>query len=214
MSWWDYGYFIMQIGHRIPNANPGQAGAAQAGQFFTAGDEYSANRLADELGTKYVMIDYAMATPAKFYAMAQWAGRNVSEFYETYYAQTADGWQGMYLFYPAYYNSIVVRLYNFDGEAAVPTQSLVIAYQEQEFEGQTFRIITNGSNPPSFATYEEAQTYVASQTSGNYRIVGVDPFSSIVPLEKLNSYELVYPLGATANTTTVKVFKYLGSDEP
>jgi dolichyl-diphosphooligosaccharide--protein glycosyltransferase len=29
MSWWDYGYFIMQIAHRIPNSNPGQVGAAR-----------------------------------------------------------------------------------------------------------------------------------------------------------------------------------------
>jgi len=32
MSWWDYGYFMMQISHRIPNSNPGQAGAVQAGR--------------------------------------------------------------------------------------------------------------------------------------------------------------------------------------
>ncbi|NWF77966.1 MAG: oligosaccharyl transferase, archaeosortase A system-associated, partial [Chloroflexi bacterium] len=45
MSWWDYGYFIMQIAHRIPNANPGQVGARDAGQFFTAQNESSANEI-------------------------------------------------------------------------------------------------------------------------------------------------------------------------
>jgi len=211
MSWWDYGYFIMQIAHRIPNSNPGQANADKAGQFFTTQNESSANRSADELGTKYVMIDYAMATPAKFYAMAEWAGSNASEFYEVYYLQTEDGWQAMYLFYPAYYNSTVVRLYNFDGKAVTPTQSIVISYQEKvTSEGEKYKEITDYW---SFATYEEAEAYVASQTAGNYRIVGVDPFSSIVPLEKLSSYELVYSSGAATNTTTVKVFEYLGSGE-
>ena len=156
------------------------------------------------------MIDYAMATPAKFYAMADWAGNDSSEFYDIYYLQTSSGWQGMYLFYPAYYNSTVVRLYNFDAKAAVATQPMVIAYQEQEIEGETFRIITNGPNPPTFPTYEDAQAYVAAQTSGNYRIVGTDPFTSIVPLEELDSYQLVYPLEGTTNTTTVKVFQRLG----
>ena len=208
MSWWDYGYFIMQIAHRIPNANPGQAGAVEAGQFFTAQDVNSANALADDLGTKYVMIDYMMATPSKFYAMAEWAGGNVSEFYEIYYQQTSSGWQAMYLFYPAYYKSIVVRLYNFDAKAVLPTESTVISYEERvTSEGMRYKEITSGR---SFSSYEEAQAFVVSQTSGNYRIVGTSPFSSIVPLEELNSYELVYPLGATTTTTTVKIFKYLG----
>jgi len=207
MSWWDYGYFIMQIGHRIPNANPGQAGADRAGQFFITQNESSANKLADELGTKYVMIDYAMATPAKFYAMAEWAGRNSSEFYEIYFQQTESGWQGLYLFYPAYYESLVVRLYNFDGKAVVPTESTVISYEESESGGQKYKIITGVE---SFSTYEDAQAYVAAQTSGNYKIVGSELFTSIVPLEELDSYELVYQSGATTNTTTVKVFERLG----
>ncbi|HUX48124.1 MAG TPA: oligosaccharyl transferase, archaeosortase A system-associated [Dehalococcoidia bacterium] len=213
MSWWDYGYFIMQISHRIPNANPGQAGAVQAGQFFTAQDESSANEIANDRGSKYVMIDHAMATPAKFYAMAEWAGSNVSEFYEIYYLPEQDGGQLRYLFYPAYYQSTVVRLYNFDGKAVVPTaESIVISYEGEVTAGEKkYKIITSGQY---FSSYEEAQAYVASQTSGNYKIVGDKPFSSIVPLEELNSYERVYPdPEVTTTTTTVKIFKYLGSSE-
>lgn len=211
MSWWDYGYFIMQIAHRIPNSNPGQARAIQAGQFFTAQDESSANELADELGTKYVIIDHAMATPSKFYAMAEWAGSNASEFYEIYYLQTEDGAQLIYLYYPAYYNSIAVRLYNFDGKAVTPTQSIVISYEgEVTIGSEKYKIITSGE---PFSSYEEAQAYVAGQTSGNYKIVGADSFSSIVPLEELSSYERVYTSGATTNKTTVKIFEYLGSDQ-
>jgi dolichyl-diphosphooligosaccharide--protein glycosyltransferase len=211
MSWWDYGYFIMQIAHRIPNANPGQAGADRAGQFFTAQNESSANELADRFGSKYVMIDYAMAT-GKFYAMVEWAGGSVDEFYEIYYLPQQDGGQWIPLYYPAYYQSTVARLYNFDGKAVVPTESLVISYSEEESpEGISYKLIADAQ---SFPTYEEAEAYVASQTSGNYRIVGANPFDSPVPLEELNSYELIYPdPGATITTTTVKIFEYLGSDE-
>jgi dolichyl-diphosphooligosaccharide--protein glycosyltransferase len=213
MSWWDYGYFIMQIAHRMPNANPTQARAAEAGEFFTAQNESSANEVADEFGTKYVMIDYMMATPAKFYAMVDWAGGNVNDFFEIYWVPTSSsGGQWMYLFYPAYYNSTVVRLYNFDGKATNATQPLVISYQEQAMSGgQKYKEVTGAQ---SFSTYEDAQAYVANQTSGNYRIVSVDPFSSLMPLEKLNSYQLLYPLGATINATTVKIFEYLGSNSP
>jgi oligosaccharyl transferase (archaeosortase A-associated) len=211
MSWWDYGYFIMQIAHRIPNANPGQAGAVQAGKFFTSQNETSANILADELGTKYVMIDQAMAT-GKFYAMAEWAGKNVSEFYEYYYVQTEEGGQWATLFYPAFYQSMAIRLYNFDGKAVVPAtnSSIVISYEEVPSDGQKYKAITSGQ---AFATYEDARAYLAGQTSGNYRIVGTSASNSPVPLEALTDYERVYPDPAdTTASTAVKIFEYLGSD--
>ncbi|MFW6105255.1 MAG: oligosaccharyl transferase, archaeosortase A system-associated [Chloroflexota bacterium] len=210
MSWWDYGYFIMQIAQRIPNANPGQAGAVQAGKFFTAQNESSANELADESGVKYVVIDNAMAT-TKFYAMVDWAGGNVSNFYEVYYQQTQDDGEWGVLYYPAYYNSTVVRLYNFDGKAVTPTESIVISYKEKVMgEGGSYKEITNGW---TFPTYEAAEAYVGNQTSGNYRIVGTKPSSSPVPLEELNSYKRVYPTGNTTSAGTTKIFEYLGSRE-
>jgi dolichyl-diphosphooligosaccharide--protein glycosyltransferase len=212
MSWWDYGYFIMQIGHRIPNANPGQAGAVQAGKFFTSQNETSASVLADELGTKYVMIDQAMAT-GKFYAMGDWAGRNTSEFYEYYYVQTEQGGQFTTLFYPAFYQSMAIRLYNFDGQAVTPAtnSSIVISYEERvNSDGGKYKAVIGGQ---AFATYEDAQAYLGSQTSGNYRIIGTSGSSSPVPLEALTDYERIYPDPAdTAASTAVKIFKYLGAD--
>ena len=210
MSWWDYGYFIMQIAHRIPNANPTQARAREAGQFFTAQNESAANEIAEEFGVKYVVIDNAMPT-TKFYAMVQWAGGNLSNFYDYYYQQTQDDGQWGMLYHPAYYNSTVVRLYNFDGKAVTPTESIVISYEEKTASGGgTYKEITNGW---SFPTYEEAEAYVGNQTSGNYRIVGTDPFSSPVPLEGLDSYERVYPDPEATTTGSIKIFKYLVSEE-
>jgi asparagine N-glycosylation enzyme membrane subunit Stt3 len=219
MSWWDYGYFIMQIAHRIPNANPGQAQAAEAGKFFTAQNESAAQAIVEEynLGTKYVMIDSAMAS-GKFYAMADWAGRNTTEFYEYYYVPAEQGGQWATLFYPAFYQSMAIRLYNFDGKAVTPAtnSSIVISYEEQVATGgQRYKAITSGK---AFATYEEARAYLASQTTGNYRIVGTSAFACPVPLEALADYQRVYPEhtlpepNGTAAPTTVKIFKYLGSD--
>ncbi|MHC1601675.1 MAG: oligosaccharyl transferase, archaeosortase A system-associated [Methermicoccaceae archaeon] len=79
LSWWDYGHWILAIGHRMPNANPFQQGIgggpnklAGASTFFTALNESYANSIADELGTRYVLTDIEMAT-GKFYAMTAWA---------------------------------------------------------------------------------------------------------------------------------------------
>jgi oligosaccharyl transferase (archaeosortase A-associated) len=220
MSWWDYGYFIMQIAHRLPNANPGQKGAVQAGQFFTAQNESSANAVADKEGTKYVMIDHDMVI-GKFHAMVDWAGGNEDDFYEYYGIppQAAGGipqWAGLF-YYPAYYRSTAVRLYNFNGEAVTPSlnSTWVIPWSGESvfrYQGQLIKYKNIIGQPKFFSNYEDARAYVASQTSGNYAIAGYDPFSSIVPLEKLNSYDLIHQSGATASTT-VKIFEYLGSNQ-
>ncbi len=216
LSWWDYGYFIMQIAHRIPNANPGGGYRKSVGSFFVAQNESSANMLADELGSKYVVIDYQMPT-AKFYAMVDYAGGNLSEFFEAYYVPAQDGgWRVTYLFYPAYYNSTVVRLYNFDGKAVNATRPIVISYEERVSGGQKYKEITWAEY---FSSYEDARAYVANQTSGNYRIVGDNPFSSPVSLEELSSYELIHQSEATTTVVVgqteprVKIFEYLGSGE-
>ncbi len=213
MSWWDYGYFIMQIGRRVPNANPMQAGAVQAGEFFTATDVDSANEVADDRGVKFVMIDHMMAT-TKFYAMAEWAGKSPDEFYDVYYQPTQDGrLTPVRLYYPAYYQSTVVRLYNFDGEAVVPTESTVISYEDKvSREGVRYKEITGVE---SFGTYQEALDYIAGRENDNYRIVSGSRFSSPVPLEELTDYEPVYETDATVDIEDrtmpgVKVFEYTG----
>jgi len=217
MSWWDYGYWIMRISHRIPIANPTQARAREAGQYFITQDESSANELADELGSKYVVIDYQMPT-SKFYAMPRWAGSSEGEYFGIYYQRTEDGkLQPVNLFYPTYYRSMVARLFNFNGQAVVPTESIVISYEEMTSgEGMRYLEITNTW---SFPSYEQAEAYTLSQESGNYRVVGPNPFVSPVPLEELANYELIYQSEATTTLAgqklpRVKIFRYLGPGEP
>jgi dolichyl-diphosphooligosaccharide--protein glycosyltransferase len=216
MSWWDYGYFIMQIGRRIPNANPTQSGAREAGQFFTAQNETAANELADRLGTRYVVIGHMMPT-AKFHAKPTWAGSSPAEFFGIYHVPGQAGGQWAMLYYPAYYQSIVARLYNFGGRAVVPAanSTIVISYEQREQAGQMYNVVTWGQ---TFPTYEAAQTFIANQTARNYKIVGGDPFNSPVPLEALNSYVLIHQSEAMVEMfgrilPMVKIFEYLGSNQ-
>jgi len=214
MSWWDYGYFIMQIAHRVPNANPSQSQAAKAGEFLTAQNQSVAQDVVEQYGldSKYVMIDSAMVT-GKFYAMAEWAGENVSDFYDFYFLPSQQGGQFVTLFYPAFYQSMAVRLYSFDGKAVTPgtNSSVVISWEEKTTsDGQTYKQITSGQ---AFPTYQAARAYIASQTAGNYVLVGTSGTKSPVPLEASTDYQRVYPDPAnTTASTAVKVFQYVGSD--
>ena len=214
LSWWDYGYFIAQIGHRVPNANPSQGGAIGAARFFTAQDASTANEIVDQRESRYIMIDYTMPS-TKFYAMVEWAGGNVSDFFDVYY-QTREGQlESLTLYYPTYYRSLAVRLYNFDGQAVTPTETIVIAYEDRVGgNGIRHKQITQVWR---FSVYEEAEAYISDQGVGNYRIVGADPFDSPVPLDEMVDYELVYSSPTTvpiAGRTMpgVKIFEYHSVD--
>jgi hypothetical protein len=90
---------------------------------------------------------------------------------------------------------------------------MVISYEERlSRDGQPYKEITSVK---SFPDYEQAEAYVAGQKSGNYRIVGSDPFASPVPLQALEHYKLVYsskgskmmPSGGLISE--VKIFEYV-----
>jgi oligosaccharyl transferase (archaeosortase A-associated) len=209
MAWWDYGYWITYMGHRIPNANPGQDPSAvkKVAAFFTAQDEDSADLIAQEVGSGYVIMDFQTAT-SKFWAVATWVGKDPSEFFEIYYTQ--QGEQKLYI-YPEYYRAFSTRLYSFDGQAVVEQKPLVISYIEQkDRNGTPFRIVLSETE---FATYQEAQAHIASQTEGNYVIVGNDVLISPVPLEALKHYRPVYnsedmiAVSSTNQTAAIKIFE-------
>jgi dolichyl-diphosphooligosaccharide--protein glycosyltransferase len=214
LSWWDYGDWIVRVARRMPNCarGPSELAATHIAPFLIAQDEDAANKIIDELGSRYVISDTQMPI-GKFYAFVTFAGESQDKFSETYYQQTEDGdLQAITLFHSPYYHSMVVRLYNFDCKAVVPTQSIVISYEEKVgSEGQRYKQITNSW---SFSTYEAAEAYISSQESGNYQIVSADPFTSPVPLEELEHYKLIHSsaelvgLSGDRIVPEVKIFEY------
>ncbi len=208
MSWWDYGHWITRIAHHIPICNPFQQGASQAARYFIAQDEESANQMLEKLGSRYVIIDYQMPT-TKFYAMPEFSGSNSDQFYEIYYQPVQAGkLEPVPYFYPTYYRSTVVRLYNFDGRAVVPQDAtIVISYVEKlNKEGEPYREITSSQK---FSSYEEAEAYVSKQESGKYVLGNYDPFVTPVPLEKMEHYQLVHTaMQKWQGKAQVKIFEY------
>ena len=223
MSWWDYGHWITRIAHRIPNANPHQIGIGGrtangsvipgASTFMTAQNESVANPLLDALGSKYVVIDIETDI-SKFHTMATWAGDNPSEYFEQYYYQTENGSGSIMFYYPKYYQGMCSRLYNSECESVVPNNSTwVISYTEMtDQSGQKFRALTDVANEGrSFTTYEEAEAFINEHPG--YIIVGLHPFMSPVPLEKLEHYKLIHSSDQMVNlgdiiTSYVKIFEY------
>jgi dolichyl-diphosphooligosaccharide--protein glycosyltransferase len=145
--------------------------------------------------------------------VATLSGSSEGKFYDVYY-QLQDGkLKPITLFYPEYYRSLVIRLYNFDGKQVTPQSSVVISYQEKvSRNGIPYKEITSAK---SFSSYEEAEAYISSQKSNNYRIVSNNAFISPVPLEALEHYRLIYSSDSTVtqpdggSTPEVKIFEYV-----
>ncbi|WP_424357538.1 oligosaccharyl transferase, archaeosortase A system-associated [Methanocella sp. MCL-LM] len=78
MSWWDYGHIITYVAHRIPNANPFQAGILEnnntcgSAPFFLATEEGKAYANLGSLGSRYVVVENRDAN-GYVAAMSVWA---------------------------------------------------------------------------------------------------------------------------------------------
>ena len=215
LAWWDYGYWITRIAHRLPNANPGQnvAAVTLAAHFFLSQEESSAREIMQNWDSSYVVLDH-MTTTTKFWAIATWAGREETEFIGIYYLPQEGDLVPINLFHPEYYYSMGARLYNFDGKAVTPEMTIVVSYEEKVIrKGQTFKQLTDIETFPS---YDEALDFMEGQESANYMIVGHNPFISPVPLEALKDYRLVHSSdtvlmqGEAGAIPEVKIFEYIG----
>lgn len=213
-AWWDYGYWITRIAHRVPTANPGQSPGEiiDTAQFFLSQEETPAREIMQKLGSSYVIIDYTTAT-TKLWAIIDWAGKDLSEFIDLYQVPQGNKLVTVNVFYPEYYRTTCVRLYNFDGKAVTPKDSVVISYDEKtDRAGKPVKQITSIQPFPS---YEAALEYVKNQKTANYRIVGTNPFSSPVPLEAMENYKLIHSSTQGVVDTSVgmipevKIFQYL-----
>jgi dolichyl-phosphooligosaccharide-protein glycotransferase len=206
MSAWDYGHWITQIAHRIPNANPHQYGATDAAFYFTSQNESSANKVLNRLGSRYVIIDKDMAV-SMFFNHSEWLGESETRYREVYYKKNPlNKYETLMFYYPEYYRSISSRLYNFGGEAVVPDNTTwVVTFEERrDSRGTKFKEVTQTK---VFPTYEEADLYC--QNNSNCRIVGLDPFVSPVPLKKLNNYQLVHKSETIINETDDSTISYV-----
>lgn len=218
VSWWDYGYWITRDARRVPVCHPGGGWRGLVGCYLTQeGDDAEVIKA---LKVRYVVIDWPMTT-WKFYAMAYLANlfghseERVADYQEGCAVWFQEGKEGRYetatVYYPEYYRSLAVRLYNFNGESVIPRGTPVLTFVEHD----TYKEIVDVHD---FPTYEDALTFIEAQESGNHMVAGTDPFVSPVPLEPLDDYKLVFESKALQGgkfvdvtvTPKVKIFEYLG----
>jgi dolichyl-phosphooligosaccharide-protein glycotransferase len=209
LSAWDYGHWITYIAQRIPNSNPNQSGASETAQYMTAQNEAAANQILKKLGTRYIIVDLDMVT-GMFLSNTGWIGQKPELYSEVLYQSDDKGVVSpLRVYYPPYYQSMSSRLYNFAGEKVVPKTTWVISYiQKTDIHGQSYKLINFSKQ---FSAYAEAETYC--QKNPGSKIIGSDPFTSPVPLEKLG-YRMIYGSSTIVMKTgdrqisDVEIFEY------
>jgi oligosaccharyl transferase (archaeosortase A-associated) len=212
-AWWDYGYWISRTAHRFPTANPSQdpKPIKQVASLFMSTNETAADAIMADMQSSYIITDFELAT-SKFWAVADWAGQSQDKYFDTYYVASQGQLKQVEVFTPEYYRTLVVRLFNFSGKAVTNEKPIVVTYDDKVQNGIKFKQITNAGE---YSSYKAAQDYIAGQKSGNYAIVGANPFVSVVPLDAVQDYKLVYSsmysVTYSTNITTpeIKIFQRL-----
>ena len=201
-SWWDYGHWITVGAERVPNANPFQQGAVEAANYLLAPNESAARETlsrqsAEGEQTRYVMVDWQMATPgSKFGAPIVFYDRaNVSrsDFFTTVYGVRQGRAGGSQLVSRTqvrdqrFYESQMTRLYYFHGSAQAP-QPIVVDWEprETQFRGQT--VVVNGTPADGrtikqFRTMDQARAYVQNDSTSQIGGLGAFPSERVPALE-------------------------------
>jgi dolichyl-phosphooligosaccharide-protein glycotransferase len=212
LAWWDYGYWISRIGRRIPYSNPGTNGTMGEAKYFMARDEASAASVIKDVNIKYVIVDDEIASyDSKFFALPTWIGGTYQDYYDIYLQNQNGKYTPTVLFYPSYYQTMVVRLYNFDGKQVVPSEINVVGYDNVvASDGRKYKAV---NDIKKFNSTGEAEQFIASQKPKMYRIVGEDPYISPVALDALTDYKLVYSSSqkkqdGPVTTSYIKIFEY------
>ncbi len=203
ISWWDYGYWITRIGHRIPFVNPSQDAAdiTTTARLMLNTDSAAAGEQLRELGTPYVIIDQDMVG-VKIWAIVEWAGETLEDYLGTFYVPEGDNQLRPTTFYrPRYFQTTMVRLYNFRAQAVPASRVLVLSLENvQTDQGFEVGMVTDTKE---FSSFSEAEAYVAVQPAGHHEIVSDNAFQSPVTMPALEQFELVFDSGEGANPVVI-----------
>ncbi|MCE5337900.1 MAG: oligosaccharyl transferase, archaeosortase A system-associated [Methanomicrobiaceae archaeon] len=234
MSWWDYGHWITFVSKRIPNNNPfqhGVSGPNGSATYFVSTSEEEANRILDNIGTRYVVTDIQLDT-GKFHAPATWADPDVGKarFEPEYLLPESAGstsYQAVPFYNQQYYLTMVSRLHNFDGSMTDPTSQVIYAeYRDAGTANTSLPVITRTEQMNATAAAAAVEAYNKSAPAGAgatllnmyYQYRGDSILQPVERVPALQHYRLVHetPRNVFSNTGTngpdlkaVKIFEYV-----
>jgi len=136
MALWDAGHWITFFAHRIPVTNPFQdnlGGPEGTAAFFLNLNESKANTIIGKLGGKYIVTDSKMAVDT-FTNLVPWQSNSVDiSPYIKYFLEPDSNdvtrLKITHKFDNDYFQTMVVRLHNFDGSMTMPGTVDYVRYE-------------------------------------------------------------------------------------
>jgi dolichyl-diphosphooligosaccharide--protein glycosyltransferase len=185
MGWWDYGYWIEAVARRIPVANGTQRNADLAAEFFLAQSEEEGLRILAQCRSRYIVFDNLLPiTGDRFFASGQFVAlfeyaksRRIDDYVVEVWSPTSFGWQPQKYYRPAYYRTLLWRMFVGGGKAVNGVEPAIISFQEVPQAGTTRRVLTR------------LQPAGDRQDGPDGILVGQDPMTSPVPVEGLSSLQ-------------------------
>ena len=202
LAWWDYGYWIISVGRRIPVTNPTQINADAAADFFLSQSETEAAAILGAWHAHFVVLDERLPLwPSNregvllgdFPAFFKYSRKhNRGEYYIEAYEPSPQGPPKPKVFYlPAYYRSALVRLFVFGGKAVAGGNgaTLLTLRQKTVERGRNYQEVVESKR---FESAEVALAAEAACQKDGCVLVGEDPTVSCVPLEPFERFRPVF----------------------
>jgi oligosaccharyl transferase (archaeosortase A-associated) len=194
MSWWDYGYWITALGRRVPVSNPTQFEAGTAAACLLAQNEAEAAAIMEKSRARYLVLDPGLPmledgrrAGGKFPALFLYDRElSLDDYYMIAKLRTANGaTETRVLYRPAYFQSLLVRLFVLGGEA-VTNPPATLAWLRDD--GKSREIV----DLRDFPTEQQAR---AEEVNCRYQgciLVSTSPLQSCVTLDAITRFRQVF----------------------
>ena len=218
--WWDKGWAVEEIAHRVPMSNGTQSGASDLARFYTDTSPESAVGWLKRVGARYVIADPSMPVlgnrnGAFFFAAVQTLGGNFQDYIrDMVQAQRAVAWS-VTVYLPRYYRTMAARLYLFDGAAVPGTGPWLFETRPMKTNDLvTVDVITWSQH---FDSERDAFAYVEAHPTARLTMGCLDPLVSCFALPPVAGLRRVFasdptPVSAASPIRAVKIFEVM--DEP
>ncbi|MBM3762636.1 MAG: hypothetical protein FJW36_20625 [Acidobacteria bacterium] len=187
LAWWDYGYGITAIGHRIPFTNPTQRNAMPAAKMLLSQSEDQLLQKMREKRLRYLMVGgdlpllpIGKEAIGKLPSVIIWSEEERGKFFEELEEKDADGKTNrVTVYYPAYYRTPAVRLALYGVDEVVPN-------------GGMCAVIKEGKTIKSKECFDSEEKLAEALKAPNAVLGSLRPLRSCVRLPKLESLRVVH----------------------
>jgi len=205
--WWEDGYPVEQIGHRVPMSNGTQAGAEEMARFLTETSGNDAVSWLRAAGARYVAIGpsiplFAGANASRFPAVLETASRDLRGYFRLLIDKGAGEERRVPVYLPAYYRTMMARLYLAEGAEVKGSGPWLFSADEDD------QIQWSGH----FESEQQASEYMAAHPFDQFVEGCLDPGASCFDLPAVPGLRHVYssdplPISRERTVRAVKIFE-------